>query len=87
MKGSAIRKRYILVRGTGTDEMKPSLDAILSRFGARTKYTASGYAILLTDQYQKDSLCRYIEENIPSLHVITVSGTIKKCKSYINKDQ
>ena len=56
-------------------------DRLMSTFGARKKANGDRYLIVLTDQFRKDSLCSFVEAEFPECSVITVSGSIRKCKS------
>ncbi|MCL4329372.1 MAG: hypothetical protein M1533_00005 [Candidatus Thermoplasmatota archaeon] len=80
MKGSLLRKRYVLLRCPLS--LQPRLsENLLSSFGARKKAYGDRYLIVLTDQFKKDSLCTFVEAEFPECSVITVSGSIRKCKS------
>ena len=81
MKGSTIRKRYILIQAD-SENLKAVVNDIHRKFGTKLKWTDGNNAIVLTDQFEKDSICKYIQ-NKTGASVITVSGTIKKCKSFL----
>ncbi|MFG1460475.1 MAG: hypothetical protein AAE987_03740 [Thermoplasmataceae archaeon] len=81
MKGSTIRKRYILMQAD-SENLKAVVNDIHRKFGTKLKWTDGNNAIVLTDQFQKDVICQYIQ-NKTSVSIITVSGTIKKCKSLL----
>ena len=83
MKGSLYRKRYVLIKGENNGGVEIALNRIRSKFGSKVKFRQDCYAIVLTDQFQKDSLCLYIEKDLKGTVVVTVSGTIKKCKEKI----
>ncbi len=80
MKGSLHRKRYVLLSCPTSIQPKLS-DALLSSFGCRRKASGEKYLIVLTDQFMKDSVCGFAESSFPECRVITVSGSIKKCKT------
>lgn len=77
------RKRYVLIKQGKDGNLEIALDKIRTKFGSKMKFSEGSYAIVLTDQFQKDSLCRYIEKELKGIAVITVSGTIKKCKEKV----
>ncbi len=79
MKGSPFRKRYVLLRCKDSDIMKDIEKFAAERYRARIKLAENGFLILLTNQFQKESLCSHIESYFRSAKVITVSGTIRKC--------
>lgn len=80
MKGSPYRKRYILIEFS---EMK-SADYLSMEcrriFNTREKYRDRSFIIIKTDQFLKDQVCTFVEQRIRGVRIITVSGTIKKCK-------
>ncbi len=80
MKGSPYRKRYVLIEFS---EMK-SADYLSMEcrriFNTREKFRDSSFIIVKTDQFLKDQLCTFVEQRIKGVKIITVSGTIKKCK-------
>ncbi len=83
MKCSPYRKRYVLMnvlkRPEG-DELIRSMNRI---FHAKEKYRTQTHSIILTDQFLKDQVCKHIEKFSSIATIITVSGTIKKCKNTI----
>lgn len=83
VKGSQIRKRYVLVIADTEDRLNLGLKSVFGKFGSRTKYTDRLFAVVLTDQIQKEALCKYVDSMIPGMNVVTVSGTIRKCKEII----
>ncbi|MGC8514617.1 MAG: hypothetical protein ACP5OC_00590 [Thermoplasmata archaeon] len=83
LKGSLYRKRYVLIKEDSNGNLEVALDKIRTKFGSKMKFREDPYAIVLTDQFQKDSLCLYIEKELKGIAVVTVSGTIKKCKEKI----
>ena len=83
MKGSPYRKRYILVEFS---EMKSAdyLSVECRRiFNTREKFRNRSFIIIKTDQFLKDQVCSYISNRIKGVKIITVSGTIRKCKKSI----
>jgi hypothetical protein len=83
LKGSVYRKRYVLIKQGIEGNLEMALDKIRAKFGSKLKFREGDYAIVLTDQFQKDNLCSYIENGLNDIAIITVSGTIKKCKEKI----
>ncbi len=79
MKGSEIRKRYILLHSESLDRVIVALDSGLSKIGCKRKFRNRSYAIYLTDQYNKDRAINIINTSQGARTIIT-SGTIKKCK-------
>ncbi len=51
----------------------------------RLKFIEGRYAIFLSDQFSKNEACSTILHEFNDIGVITVSGTIRKCKK-IMKD-
>lgn len=82
MKGSNIRKRYILLKANN-ENLNATVNDLYRKFGTKLKWINGDNAIVLTDQFQKDVICQYIQ-NKTGVSIITVSGTIKKCKSLLN---
>ncbi len=84
MKGSEIRKRYIVLYSPKLQPMLQSLDRDLSKlFRAKRKHINGPYAIYLTSQFQKDQLISYVKENYSQVKPLITSGTIRKCKKFI----
>ncbi len=85
MKGSELRKRYIVIHSPKFSSLLPDLEKNLSRmFRARRKFLNGTYAIFLTNQFQKDQVISYIGENYRDVETLVTSGTIKKCKKFID---
>lgn len=84
MKGSLYRKRYILLKEEAPGGLDGALNQIRMKFGSRVKFREGIYAIVLTDQFQKDALCRFVNADLKGASVVTVSGTIKKCKEKVS---
>ncbi len=82
MKGSKIRKRYILLNANN-DNLRGTVSDLYRRFGTKLKWINGDHAIILTDQFQKEAICQYLQ-NKTCVSIITVSGTIKKCKSFLD---
>ncbi len=73
----------MLIKADSNEDLGMALDKIRKRFGSKMKFREDPYAIVLTDQFQKNTLCLYIEKDLKGTVVVTVSGTIKKCKEKI----
>lgn len=80
MKGSQFRKRYILIyKHENEDRMRKDVFRI---FGAKKKYDDGKYVIYLTDQFLKEGVIAFIKREYGPVTIYT-SGTIKKCKKFI----
>ncbi|MFG1518986.1 MAG: hypothetical protein AAE977_00715 [Thermoplasmataceae archaeon] len=86
MKGSQFRKRYVLLSCENIDVMRAVEKFAVERYRARVKLREGSFLILLTNQFQKESLCSNIESMFRSAGIVTVSGTIRKCLKTM-KDQ
>ncbi len=81
MKGELLRKRYFLLSLKQNWSEVDALEKDLYRtFKARSRFKSYPHLIILTDQFQKDFLSKYIERHYPSVEIVSVSGTIKKLK-------
>ncbi|MCL5437830.1 MAG: hypothetical protein M1148_01355 [Candidatus Thermoplasmatota archaeon] len=79
MKGSSLRKRYLLLRHNRADLRR--MERTLSRdFNVSVRYTDEEFSILRSNQLERYDLCKFIIEKIPELKIERVSGTIRKCK-------
>ena len=86
MKGSEIRKRYIVLYSQKLQAVLLSLDRDLSKlFRARRKRIDGPYVIFLTNQFQKDQLISFVELNYREVAPLVTSGTMKKCKKFIER--
>lgn len=84
MKGSEIRKRYIVLYSPKMATLLPALEKDLSKFfRARRKHVNGPYAIFLTNQFMKDQFISFVKQNYGSVEPLVTSGTIKKCKKFI----
>lgn len=79
MKGSLFRKRYVLLNCSNSDDLRAIEKFAVERYRARVKLMENGFLILLTNQFQKESICSNIESLFRSARIVTVSGTIRKC--------
>ena len=84
MKCSPYRKRYILMKVLKRPEGDELIRSMSRIFHSKEKYRTQAHSIILTDQFLKDQVCKHIEKYSSIAKVITVSGTIKKCKNTIN---
>ncbi|MCL4350264.1 MAG: hypothetical protein M1535_02300 [Candidatus Thermoplasmatota archaeon] len=80
MKCSPYRKRYILIQVVNRQQGDFLVKNLGKIFHVKEKYRDQKHSIILTDQFLKDQVCLQIQKNGDSAMVITVSGTIKKCK-------
>jgi len=81
LKGNVLRKRYFLLRFENCGERRRSVEQDLYRtFAAKIKYRDPEFTIVLTDQFQKDFVARYIMKHYSCVDIISVSGTIRKLK-------
>lgn len=84
MKGSEIRKRYIVLYSSRMQAILPSLEKDLSMaFRARRRHISGPYAIFLTNQFQKDQVISFVKQKYRDIDTLVTSGTIKKCKKFI----
>ncbi len=77
LKGSTIRKRYILVLWDSDAEKNDRY--IYNYYQVKRKYRNNNFSVLMCDQLNKKAVCSIIEKR--GGKIITVSGTIKKCKA------
>lgn len=87
LKGSPIRRRYILLQVGSEAVLQEAMSRAYHRYRCRTRFTSGNYGIVLTDQFHKEAVCDFLESSFPNLRIITVSGTIRKCKKMMEKDQ
>jgi len=59
--------------------------SLIRLFRTKRKFNSNGYYIFLTDQFKKEKVCSFIRRSYTGLSIITVSGTIKKCKTKIKE--
>jgi RNase P/RNase MRP subunit POP5 len=83
LKGSVIRKRYILVYWEAESER---MDRYLyNYYQIKRKYKNGNFSIYLCNQLNKMTICKIIKGK--GGKIISVSGTIKKCKKSIMPDE
>ncbi len=80
MKGNPLRKRYILLFSGNSDFTRERCRAIEKATATRLKFVEGKYAIFLSDQFRKNEACSTISHEFSGVSVVTVSGTIRKCK-------
>jgi uncharacterized protein (DUF1330 family) len=80
LKGSVIRKRYVLVLWESGAEKNDRY--IYNSYQVKRKYRNNNFSILMCNQMNKNTICDIIEKR--GGKVIAVSGTIKKCKSHMD---
>ena len=80
MKGNPLRKRYILLFSGNSDFTRERSRAIEKATATRLKFVEGKYAIFLSDQFRKNEACSTISHEFSGVSVVTVSGTIRKCK-------
>ena len=80
MKGNPLRKRYILLFSRDSGFTRDTCRSIERATAARLKFTEGKYAIFLSDQFRKNEACSTISHEFSGVSVVTVSGTIRKCK-------
>lgn len=85
MKGSEIRKRYVLVYSSSLDIVLRQLDSNLAKLGCKRKFRNGSYAIYLANQYNRDHVIDSINK-INNVRAVITSGTIKKCKKVMSED-
>jgi len=80
LKGSLIRKRYVLVFWESEPER---MDRYLyNYYEVKRKYRTENFSIYMCNQLNKPTICSIIREK--GGNIITVSGTIKKCKKALS---
>ncbi len=84
MKGSAYRKRYIIVRGE-RNSLDPIIIAVYKKFGCKIKYRNEQYCIILANQLNKDSVISFISGYRGNYETVKTCGTILKCKKILKK--
>ncbi len=77
LKGSVIRKRYVLVLWESEAEKNDRY--IYNCYQVKRKYRNNNFSILMCNQMNKKTVCDIIEKR--GGKIVTVSGTIKKCRS------
>ncbi|WP_297217935.1 hypothetical protein [Thermoplasma sp.] len=82
MKGSVIRKRYILVWSSKQEELSRDL---FRTFRCKVKFHHGDFAIYLATQFNKDRVIQFINSYDGSRSIIT-SGTIRKCKKKMQNE-
>ncbi len=83
MKGSPYRKRYILIQFADPRSCDYLSSETRRIFNTREKFRNETFIIVKTDQFLKEQVCNFIEQKINGVRIITVSGTIKKCKTNV----
>ncbi len=79
LKGSLIRKRYILVYWES-----PTIDKYLyTYYGIKRKYRHDKFSIYLCSQLNRNAIEKIINDR--GGKTIITSGTIKKCKKTMSK--
>lgn len=81
MKCSPIRKRYVAIQCQNETEGYRISGELKRVFRAKLKFKDSGYIIVLTDQFLKEQLCRFVENQSNGYRIIGVSGTVRGCKT------
>ena len=82
MKGSEIRKRYILLHSKKMTPVLANLEKeLFSVFRSKSKFADKEYAIFLTNQFNKNKFIEFIRHGFPTVETVVTSGTIKKCKT------
>lgn len=85
VKGSIYRKRYVLVCSDLPQDLRRLENELYRIYRSRKKYHEENYAIFLTDQFYKDGLTEFITKKFPTVGIVTVSGTIRKCKTVMSR--
>ncbi|MHB1707854.1 MAG: hypothetical protein ACYCT2_00050 [Thermoplasmataceae archaeon] len=82
MKGSLYRKRYFLFHHPEMSNFLNTLSGDLYRsMKCKLKFSQGEYSIFLTDQFRKQELSEYMSSYYGDVEIVTVSGTIRKCKT------
>jgi hypothetical protein len=82
VKGSPYRKRYFLFYHPEMSSLLNTLSGDLYRtMKCKLKFSEGEYSIFLTDQFRKEKLSEYMSSYYGDVEIVTVSGTIRKCKT------
>lgn len=85
MKGSLLRKRYILIRADGDNGiLEYARRELYRKFGCKEKFRDGSFMIVLADQFTKDKAIAHIN-SISGLKTVLTSGTVKKLKKTMEK--
>ncbi|BAB59934.1 TVG0793261 [Thermoplasma volcanium GSS1] len=76
-----LRKRYIVVYSETPELLS---DALFRKFRCKTKFRKENFIIVLASQFNKDKVINYINSEIIGSRTLVTSGTMRKCKAYIN---
>jgi len=88
VKGSLYRKRYFLFYHPEMSQFIKTLSGDLFRtMKSKLKFSYGEYSIFLTDQFRKQELSEYMSSYYGDVQIITVSGTIRKCKTRLSEDE
>lgn len=80
MKGSLLRKRYILIRAeSDISILEYARRELYRKFGCKEKFRNGSFMIVLADQFTKDKAISHIN-GIAGLKTVLTSGTVKKLK-------
>lgn len=83
MKGSAVRKRYILIRcDSGPSVLELIRRDVFRLFQAKEKFRAFPYLIVLGNQNTKKRIIDYINSHYQAETLLS-SGTIRKLKKHM----
>jgi hypothetical protein len=66
--------------------LKTMADDLFHSFKCKLKFNEGQYAIFLTDQFRKPRLSEYMSEYYGDVRIVTVSGTVRKCKRVMAED-
>ena len=83
LKGSARRKRYILIRSdVGSGILDRVRSETYARFRSKEKFRDGSFLIVLADQFNKAEVISYINR-MEGVRTVLSSGSIKKLKKVI----
>ncbi len=86
MKGSLLRKRYILIRADGDNGiLEYARRELYRKFGCKEKFRDGSFMIVLADQFTKDKAIDHIN-SISGLKTVLTSGTVKKLKKTMEEE-
>ena len=86
MKGSLLRKRYILIRADGDNGiLEYARRELYRKFGCKEKFRDGSFMIVLADQFTKDKAIAHINST-SGLKTVLTSGTVKKLKKTMEEE-
>lgn len=66
--------------------LKTMADDLFRSVKCRLKFSEDEYSIFLTDQFRKPNVSEFISTYYDDVRIVTVSGTMRKCKKVMAED-